>query len=187
MNFINKYKKLLICLLIGIVLGFSGGANTSVSKAEVNTLLTQKESVEEKISSVDSLIEKESKNIELLETQKLSKEESIRVEKEKEEEKSRLEAERLANEQAKKEAEARESKHTNSNTYTSAEKDSSSKSSNDSSSESNTKVEGMVWLSATGEKYHNKNNCGRMNPNKARQVDISDAKSRGFEACKKCY
>ena len=27
----------------------------------------------------------------------------------------------------------------------------------------------MVWLPATGEKYHNKNNCGRMNPDKARQ------------------
>ena len=30
-------------------------------------------------------------------------------------------------------------------------------------------VEGMVWLSATGSKYHNKPNCGNMNPNNARR------------------
>ena len=45
---------------------------------------------------------------------------------------------------------------------------------------------GMVWLSATGEKYHSKNNCGRMNPAKARQISLSDAKAQGFEDCSKC-
>lgn len=45
---------------------------------------------------------------------------------------------------------------------------------------------GMVWLSATGEKYHSKNNCGRMNPDKARQISLSDAKAQGFEDCSKC-
>ncbi|MGL4451240.1 MAG: ComEC/Rec2 family competence protein [Sarcina sp.] len=44
----------------------------------------------------------------------------------------------------------------------------------------------MVWLSATGEKYHSINNCGRMNPSKARQVSLSDAQSQGFEDCSKC-
>ena len=45
----------------------------------------------------------------------------------------------------------------------------------------------MVWLPATGEKYHNKNNCGRMNPDKARQVTKSEAERLGYEACGKCY
>ena len=45
----------------------------------------------------------------------------------------------------------------------------------------------MVWLPATGEKYHNKNNCGRMNPDKARQVTKSEAERRGYEPCSKCY
>lgn len=45
----------------------------------------------------------------------------------------------------------------------------------------------MVWLPATGEKYHNKNNCGRMNPDKARQVTKSEAERRGYEPCGKCY
>ena len=45
----------------------------------------------------------------------------------------------------------------------------------------------MVWLPATGEKYHNKNNCGRMNPSKARKVTKSEAERRGYEPCSKCY
>lgn len=47
--------------------------------------------------------------------------------------------------------------------------------------------EQMVWLSETGEKYHNKPDCGRMNPNKARQVTLSEAKKAGYGACSKCY
>ena len=45
----------------------------------------------------------------------------------------------------------------------------------------------MVWLPETGEKYHNKNNCGRMNPDKARQVTKSEAERMGYEPCGKCY
>ena len=48
-------------------------------------------------------------------------------------------------------------------------------------------VDVMVWLPATGEKYHNKNNCGRMNPSKARKVTKSEAERRGYEPCSKCY
>ena len=44
-----------------------------------------------------------------------------------------------------------------------------------------------VWVSATGSKYHNKNNCGTMNPSKARQMSLSEAISRGLDACKKCF
>ena len=43
-----------------------------------------------------------------------------------------------------------------------------------------------VWLSATGEKYHSINNCGKMNPNKARQVTLEEAKKSGKEPCSKC-
>lgn len=45
----------------------------------------------------------------------------------------------------------------------------------------------MVWLSATGSKYHSINNCGNMNPAKARQVTESDAIAQGFGKCKKCW
>lgn len=45
----------------------------------------------------------------------------------------------------------------------------------------------LVWLSATGEKFHSINNCGKMNPEKAYQVTIDYANSRGFDACEKCW
>ncbi|MCA1073334.1 MBL fold metallo-hydrolase [Clostridium bowmanii] len=44
----------------------------------------------------------------------------------------------------------------------------------------------MVWLSATGTKYHSINNCGRMNPDNARQITLEEAKSGGYSPCSKC-
>lgn len=45
----------------------------------------------------------------------------------------------------------------------------------------------MVWLSATGSKYHSINNCGKMNPNKARQVSLEQAEKAGYAKCGKCW
>ena len=45
----------------------------------------------------------------------------------------------------------------------------------------------MVWISATGSKYHSKNNCGRMNPAKASQMSESDAIAKGYGKCSKCW
>ena len=47
--------------------------------------------------------------------------------------------------------------------------------------------ERMVWISATGSKYHSKPDCGNMNPNKATQETEAQALSQGYEACKKCW
>lgn len=44
-----------------------------------------------------------------------------------------------------------------------------------------------VWLSATGSKYHSIPNCGRMNPDNARQVSQSEAQAQGYTACSKCF
>ncbi len=38
----------------------------------------------------------------------------------------------------------------------------------------------MVWIPATGEKYHSIPDCGRMNPAKASQITESEAISRGL-------
>ncbi|QHJ84974.1 MAG: ComA-like protein, MBL domain [Bacteriophage sp.] len=46
--------------------------------------------------------------------------------------------------------------------------------------------EEMVWISETGSKYHSRNNCGRMNPNKATQTTKSKAESMGLGRCKNC-
>ena len=45
----------------------------------------------------------------------------------------------------------------------------------------------MVWISATGSKYHSIPDCGNMNPDKATQETESQALSQGYEACKKCW
>ena len=64
---------------------------------------------------------------------------------------------------------------------------SSSSSSTSSSSSSNDSGGGMVWLSATGSKYHSIPDCGNMNPNNARRVSRSSAESQGYDACSKCW
>lgn len=63
----------------------------------------------------------------------------------------------------------------------SSQADASAQASNNSSSTA------MCWLSATGSKYHSINNCGRMNPNNARQVTIAEAERQGYGRCKKCW
>lgn len=42
-----------------------------------------------------------------------------------------------------------------------------------------------VYLSATGSKYHTVNNCGKMNPDKAREVSLSEAQGK-YQPCSKC-
>ena len=45
----------------------------------------------------------------------------------------------------------------------------------------------LVWISETGSKYHNKNNCGRMNPDRAYQMTRENAEAQGYEPCQKCF
>ena len=45
----------------------------------------------------------------------------------------------------------------------------------------------MVYKSATGDKYHSINNCGRMNPNKATQITEAEAIRQGLGKCSKCW
>lgn len=47
--------------------------------------------------------------------------------------------------------------------------------------------EDQVWVSATGSKYHSRNNCGTMNPDTATQMTRSEAEAKGLTPCKKCY
>ena len=54
-------------------------------------------------------------------------------------------------------------------------------------SENNGNSETLVWLSATGSKYHKINNCGNMNPNKATQVTEAEAIAKGKQKCSKCW
>lgn len=53
--------------------------------------------------------------------------------------------------------------------------------------EVSTPVGDAVWISATGLKYHCINNCGQMDPDKARQVSLENAINMGYEKCSNCY
>ena len=44
----------------------------------------------------------------------------------------------------------------------------------------------MVWITATGTKYHRTNNCGNTNSANARQITLEEAQ-KNYEPCKKCY
>lgn len=44
-----------------------------------------------------------------------------------------------------------------------------------------------VWISATGSKYHSKNNCGTMNPDKAVKIKLSEAQKQGYGKCGRCW
>lgn len=44
----------------------------------------------------------------------------------------------------------------------------------------------MVWITATGKKYHRTNDCGNTNSANARQITLEEAQ-RNYEPCKKCY
>ncbi|MEY8396143.1 hypothetical protein AALB64_15235 [Lachnospiraceae bacterium 45-P1] len=55
------------------------------------------------------------------------------------------------------------------------------------SSQETVNVGDTVYLPASGEKYHKIPNCGKMNPDKARAVSVSDAIKRGYQPCTKCY
>jgi beta-lactamase superfamily II metal-dependent hydrolase len=43
----------------------------------------------------------------------------------------------------------------------------------------------MVWLSATGNRYHSVNDCGNMDPKRARQITLEQAK-KSYKPCSSC-
>lgn len=45
----------------------------------------------------------------------------------------------------------------------------------------------LVWIPATGKKYHSIPDCGNMNPDKATQITESEAIQRGYGKCSKCF
>lgn len=47
--------------------------------------------------------------------------------------------------------------------------------------------EEMVWISATGSKYHSRPNCGQMDPSTSWQLSVSEAEAQGYKPCKKCH
>lgn len=181
-------KKLLVCTLIGIFLGFVA-PNSNASQEEYNNVIAQQESVKKEIVLLEETVNKEKLEISNLEKQKEEKDkalELIRLE----EEKAKAEEEAKLEEEKAKKAEVLEKELAKKETDKVRKTTKSSSSSESSISTEAVEKEPtgqMVWQSATGSKYHNKSKCGNMNPAKATQITVEQAKSRGLGACKKCF
>ena len=73
---------------------------------------------------------------------------------------------------------------TTTSSTTSSSTSTSSPSTNGTSS-STTDSGSMVWIPNSGSKYHSRSNCSNMKT--PTQVTKSEAVSRGYDPCKKCY
>ncbi|MDU1279916.1 MAG: hypothetical protein E6342_14835 [Clostridium sp.] len=178
-NLFLKNKGTIISLIIALGIGFVGGIG-NMSQEEYNGVIDQKKKLDSEIVLLDKQLSDVQNSVDTLqekkeEAEKIAKEEASRKAKEDAEKKAQEERERIAREEAERAAQNQQS----SISY--------EVSGNNNSVVSETPIGEMVWLSATGAKYHRINNCGNMNPNKARQVTRDSAISSGFEACKKCY
>lgn len=45
----------------------------------------------------------------------------------------------------------------------------------------------IVYITATGEKFHAKADCGTMNPDRAISISLQDALTDGYTACRRCF
>ncbi|WP_051986285.1 hypothetical protein [Clostridium amazonitimonense] len=183
---ISKVLTIIALLVVFLFCGIGGLIYDPVS-VERHELATEKLKQEEQLKEVEELKEKqelalkEEADRKKIEEEKLKAEEEVKKiaeeeekikaeeDKKKQEEKSKIQAEehkRQAVEQAKVEAEKRKATATSKQV---AEQSST-----------------YVWLSETGEKYHNISNCGKMNPNRASKVTLEKAKSGGYGPCSKC-
>ena len=132
---------------------------------------------------IDELKQKEKDELEAAkkaEEEKKKQEEIAKKEAEEQTKREQEEAERIAQEQA------------NSSVYsTSASVNETVQSEDPGTQETYTVQETpttrMVWISATGSKYHSKNDCGSMNPSNATQISLDDANARGMSPCSRCH
>lgn len=183
-----KNKGIIISLVAALGIGIVGGRG-DISQSEYESLLSKRESQIVEISEIDKEINEAKDNYDTLLAQK---EEQDRIAKEEAERKAKEEAERKAEEErlAKEEAErkAEEERLAREEAERIAAEQAAQESANAGAGgyETTEPTGQMVWLSETGEKYHSINNCGRMNPNKARQVTLESAKAR-YGQCTKCW
>ena len=146
---------------------------------------------------IDELKQKEKDELEAAKKAEEEKKKQEEIAKKEEEERKRQEeiAKKEAEEQAKREQEEAEriaQEQANSSVYsTSASVNETIQSEDPGTQETytvqETPVTRMVWISATGSKYHSKNDCGSMNPSNATQISLDDANARGMSPCSRCH
>ncbi|MCR2023257.1 hypothetical protein NSB04_26675, partial [Blautia pseudococcoides] len=134
------------------------------------------------ISVTDKKAEAEAKK----KAEKEAKQKAEAEAKQKAEEEARLQAEAAAKQQAEEEARLQAEAQAKQQAEEEARLQAEAAAAQEAEAAAAQPVEKMVWLSATGEKYHRIPNCGNMNPDKARQIPLSQAEG-SYEACKNCW
>ncbi|WP_415329541.1 hypothetical protein [Clostridium perfringens] len=205
-SFLKKRKAFVIVALIGIIAGFSLYNNPTPEeidklKVEKSTILAKVDSSQEELSNLNKDIGNLQDEINKLNNEKQKQEELLKdttdkIEKKKIEEaekqrQAKIEKQEKANTVSQKESESnKQSSQNNSNENSDSNNINNSNSphsSNSNSHQSSKPVGDMVYITATGKKYHRINNCGKTNPARTSYISLSEAQSMGYSPCSKCY
>ncbi|MCH1962395.1 hypothetical protein P6O23_07320 [Clostridium perfringens] len=205
-SFLKKRKAFVIVALIGMIIGFTFInptqedinklkaekttvlAKIDISKEELSTLNKDIGNLQEKINQLntekqkqDQLLKDTTAKIELKQKEEAEKQRQAEIEKQKQEE-----ADRLAKADSISQSSSNNSsKNSNSNNASNTNTNSNSYSSNN--PQPSKPVGEMVYITATGKKYHRKNKCGKTNPARTSYIPLSEAESMGYSPCSKCY
>lgn len=203
-SFLKKRKAFVIVALIGMIIGFTFINPTQEDinklKAEKTTVLAKIDSSQEELSTLnkdigdlqdkinqlndekqkqEQLLKDTTAKIELKQKEEAEKQRQAEVEKQKQEEADKLakadSISQSSSNNSSKNSNSNNSSNTNSNSYSS------------NNHQPSKPVGDMVYITATGKKYHRKNNCGKTNPARTSYIPLSEAESMGYSPCSKCY
>ncbi|EOU1910607.1 hypothetical protein GZ981_000457 [Clostridium perfringens] len=203
-SFLKKRKAFVIVALIGMIIGFTFINPTQEDinklKAEKTTVLAKIDSSQEELSTLNKDIGDLQDKINQLNDEKQKQEQLLKDTTAKIELKQKEEAEKQRQAEVEKQKQEEADKLAKADSFSQSSSNNSSKNSNSNNS-SNTNsnsyssnnhqpskpVGDMVYITATGKKYHRKNNCGKTNPARTSYIPLSEAESMGYSPCSKCY
>ncbi|EOU1462347.1 hypothetical protein VOH93_001308 [Clostridium perfringens] len=197
-SFLKKRKAFVIVALIGMIFGFTvlGTTQEDINKlkAEKTTVLAKIDSSQEELSTLNKDIGDLKEKINQLNDEKQKQEQLLKDTTAKVELKQKEEAEKQRQAEIEKQKQEEANSISQSSSNNSSKKSTSNNSSNAKSNSYNSDnpqpskpVGEMVYITATGKKYHRKNKCGNTNPDRTSYIPLSEAESMGYSPCSKCY
>ena len=197
-SFLKKRKAFVIVALIGMIFGFTvlGTNQEDINKlkAEKTTVLAKIDSSQEELSTLNKDIGDLKEKINQLNDEKQKQEQLLKDTTAKVELKQKEEAEKQRQAEIEKQKQEEANSISQSSSNNSSKKSTSNNSSNAKSNSYNSDnphpskpVGEMVYITATGKKYHRKNKCGNTNPARTSYIPLSEAESMGYSPCSKCY
>ena len=197
-SFLKKRKAFVIVALIGMIFGFTvlGTTQEDINKlkAEKTTVLAKIDSSQEELSTLNKDIGDLQEKINQLNDEKQKQDQLLKDTTAKIELKQKEEAEKQRQAEIEKQKQEEANSISQSSSNNSSKKSTSNNSSNAKSNSYNSDnpqpskpVGEMVYITATGKKYHRKNKCGNTNPARTSYIPLSEAESMGYSPCSKCY